>query len=285
MSKKPLKKSLSPARLAACLASIRKAQEANRRNPLSPARRAALKKATEANRRNFRLTRARRRAMGINIRKAQKASVEKFQMTEARRRANALSIRKALATPRTPESYARSRFNHLRHGLTVRNFEETLRRLGEDPKEYAALRSLLERAFAPEDDIERRVVEHLTDALARRLQLYRAQARYETLVLKQSLGALPRKTSLTADESSERADLLLDPILLPTPLIRFENRLLRRLGRLLAYLLRKRVRRDPHLLIHGRISRKELDEIEGRDATGKEEGRSQESEARSGSHD
>ena len=53
------KLTLSPARLAACRANVRKAHEANRTKPMSPARRAALEKAVEANRRNWRLTPAR----------------------------------------------------------------------------------------------------------------------------------------------------------------------------------------------------------------------------------
>jgi len=274
---------LSPRKLAACRANIRHAHAANRcryrftaarraaldaarqkrTSVMTPARWAAVRKAAEANRRNFRLTRVRLAAMRANARKMQAASVEKFRMTKRRQRADLANLHKAWAKKRPPESYARSRFNHLKHGLTVRTLEETLHLLGETPKELAAHRRLLVRTFAPRDAIERRAVARLSEVLWRRLRLYRARARWEADTLQHYLGDLPEETNLSADETGARADLLLGALLLDSRLYRYEDQFRRHIERLLRYLLRKRADRDPHFPTDGRMSLKECLEIEG----------------------
>lgn len=181
-SRRPAAYRFTPARRAALDAARKK-----RTFVMTPAKWAAQRKATEANQRHYRLTRARRRAMGINARKMQRASVEKFRMTDRRLRANRASIRKAQAAERSPESYARSRFNRLKHGLQVRDLRETMRLLGEDPKEFAALEEGFARVFAVQNPVEQKVVRLLAAAVWRRLRLYKAQARCEADRLHQLL--------------------------------------------------------------------------------------------------
>jgi hypothetical protein len=243
MSKPPVKPRLSARRLAACQANLRKAQQANRR-PLSPARRAALAKATEANRRNFRLTPARLKSMGANIRKAQAASVRKFTSTERRRQANRANLSKAWATPRSPASYARSRFNHLKHGLQTRTLEETITLLGEDVKEFERHLACVERAFAPQDELERRIIRRLAEALWRRLRLYRAQARWESDRLKASLAAGPLLPTAPPEALHERAMDILQALVSYRTAAGHEERLLRRVEHMLLLFLRKRLGKE-----------------------------------------
>lgn len=169
----------TPARRAALDAARKK-----RRFALTPAKLAALRKATEAARAGWQLTPARRRAMGINIRKMQKGSVEKFQMTERRDRAIRANLRKAWAKQRAPESYTRSRFNDLKHGLQARSIEESIELLGEDRKEFARHLARLRQAFAPANPSEEKVVRLIAAATWRRLRLFHAQARWESDRLK-----------------------------------------------------------------------------------------------------
>ena len=177
----------TPARRAAL-----DAARAQRRFEMTPAKWAAVRKAVDANRRNFHLTPARLQAMSINGRKMQQASVRKFQMTDKRTRANLANMAKAWATKRPPESYARSRFNHLNHGLQVRNLDETLRQLGDDPQALEKHRRGFARVFAPTNSVEEKIVGLLADAVWRRLRLFKAQAVWESETLARLLEvALP----------------------------------------------------------------------------------------------
>ena len=231
---------LSPRRLAACRANIRKAHEANRRNPLSPARRAALGRATEANRRDFRLTPARLKSMGANIRKAQAASVRKFQMTEARQRANLANLPKAWTAPRSPEALARSTQNRLKLGLQARELERTLRPFGEDPAEFQAHLKDLDRTFAPQDDEERALVKSIAEAIWLRYRLFRAQARWVAARLKRRLRAVRRDPYPDAKTTEQCAVQVMGALLEDDWIYGADNRLLRRVERRLKALLRKR---------------------------------------------
>jgi len=229
---------------------------------MTPAKWAAIRKTSEANRANWRLTRARRRAMGINIRKAQKASVEKFQMTEARRRANAVSIRKALAAPRTPESYARSRFNHLQHGLQVRSLEETMHLLGEDPKEWQAHRERFACVFSPTNPVEETIVHLLAAAVWRRLRLFTAQARWESDNLRRFLTRAAVISPLDADSTRLRAYGLMTLLLNREKFHRHDHHLTGVVERQLRTLLHLRTGGDPQFKYLMRRSPQELREAE-----------------------
>jgi hypothetical protein len=257
--KRRRKYSFTPARRAALDAARRK-----RTSLMTPARWAAVRKAAEANRRNFRMTRARRRAMSINIRKAQKASVEKFQMTEARRRANAVSIRKALAAPRAPESYARSRFNHLQHGLQVRSLEETMHLLGENPKEWEAQSEGFARLFSPTNPVEEKVVHLLAAAVWRRLRLFTAQARWESDNLRRFLTRTPLISPLDADSTRLRAYGLMTLLLNREKFHRHDHHLTGVVERQLRTLLHLRTGGDPqfkYLMRRSPQERREAEEL------------------------
>jgi flagellar biosynthesis GTPase FlhF len=199
---------LSPARLAACRASLRKAHEANRTRPLSPARRAALEKAQEANRRNWRLTPARLAAMHANARKRQAASVAKFRMTEKRLAANRENIKKAQAAWRVSEKRKRPSYNDLKHGAYARHLLETLRRLGENPEEYEALQEMLARWLKPENEKEQALVRQLGDLVWQRRRVPRAALQWEEERLGSLVGSAPLPDNLSPYETRDRATAL-----------------------------------------------------------------------------
>jgi hypothetical protein len=201
---------LSPARLAACRANIRKAHEANRARPMSPARREALEKAVEANRRNWRLTPARLEAMRANARKMQAASVAKFRMTEKRLAANQENIQKAQAAWRASEKRKQPSYNDLKHGAYARNLMETLRRLGEDPQEYAALHARLARLLAPQNEKEKVIVRQLGDLVWQRRRVPHAAVRWEEDRLRSLAGSAPLPENLSPYETRDRATALWD---------------------------------------------------------------------------
>ncbi|MBI4165556.1 MAG: hypothetical protein HY508_07470 [Acidobacteria bacterium] len=201
---------------------------------------AALRKATEANRRNFRLTPARLRAMSINARKMQRASVEKFRMTEARRQANARNIRKAQAAPRTPESRLRSRFNHLQHGLQARSLEETIERMGEDPKGFQEHVERFRRVFVPRGAAEEEVLRSIAEAVWRRLRLFHGQACWEGKLLKQIFERSPALSQLDLEETRARAHLLLIALTDRDRFFEYDQALIANVERELRMLLRLR---------------------------------------------
>ena len=224
---------------------------------MSPTKMAALRKATAANRENFRLTPARLRAMRANARKMQRGSVEKFQMTEARRRALAENIRKAQAAPRTPESRARSRFNHLQHGLNVRSLEETMRRLHENPRDLEAHAQRFARVFAPADPAEAKVVREIADLAWRRLRLFKAQARWEAGRLKKFFERSDFVQPLDAELTRMRAMALLGLLTDHDKFFDNERRLIAAIERQLRTLARLRAGGDANFRFYSRDSEKE----------------------------
>ena len=247
--KKP--RPINARQLAANRRNLRKARKVLWQKPfeLTPARleagRANVRKAQEANRVRYRSTPARRRANLANLAKAWAANRgANFRRTEARRAAARATIPLARAAPRSPESYAYTLRSNLLHGLTVHHLEASIAAFGESPKEFEANRRLMERTFAPRDEVERRVVQRLADVVWLRLRLYRGQARWEAGMLSRLLRKFPPKPQLDADETRERADMLLEPFIRPSPVFRYEDGLLHRIERLLRYLLRKRGRGD-----------------------------------------
>jgi hypothetical protein len=259
---------VTPRGLAARRRNLRKARKVLAGKPfeLTPARREANRvkvlKMQEANRGHYRNSPAQRRARQANLAKAWEANRgPNYRRTEARRAAARASIALARAAPRTRESYAYTLRSNLLHGLTVRRLEESVTAFGEDPKEFQANRRLLARAFAPEDEVERRVVQRLADVIWLRLRLYRGQARWEAGMLSRTLRKFQPKPKLGADETRYRADVLIGPFLMPSPVFRYEDQLLRRIERLLRYFLRRRG--DPSYHSSGHMSPSERMAIEG----------------------
>ena len=82
----------------------------------------------------------------------------------ARKRAAIMAnLAKARAAPRTAEGRARSSRNATRHGMFVRNFEESIQRLGENRRQFLRLGGLLARIFLPRDATEWRLVRRLAE--------------------------------------------------------------------------------------------------------------------------
>jgi len=186
-----------------------------------------------------------------------------FVVTPRRLAAVRVNMAKARAARlNMPETYQRARYSALKHGLYVRALEDTVKLLGEDPKEFQAHLCLLERTFLPQDETERRMVRRLAEALWRRLRLYRAQARWEEDALKGILASGPACESLDAHQTRLRAYVLMNLLLQDARLLRARQGLLFEVERQLRVLLRKRAGGDPQFKILARATREELRESE-----------------------
>jgi hypothetical protein len=265
------KLSLSRRKRAACLRNLRKAWKAPRRKPyvLTPARleasRANLRQAAEANHLRYKRTPRRRLAVLANLAQAWAANRDHYRATPARQAVSRVTIRSAQAAPRPPESYARSRFNHLKHGLTVRTLEETLDLLGEEPREYKAHCRRFLRVFAPENPQEEKAVRLLAAAVWRRLRLFKAQARWESDALKRLFALAPLVKPLDPDFTRLRAHCLMALLLKQDRLRLHETRLLRVVERELDTLLSLRTggqMRFKPLLRGDRAATKRIEDLE-----------------------
>jgi hypothetical protein len=182
-------------------------------------------------------------------------------MTEARLAACRANLQKALAVKRPPESYARSRFNHLQHGLDARRFEETLHLLG-DAKEYEAHQQRFRRAFAPANPVEEKVVDLLAAAVWRRLRLFHAQAFWESRRLDRFLARGPSLAALDAGWTRLRAYELMALLLDREKFHRHDHRLTGVVERQLRTLLHLRTGGKPDFKYFMRRSPQELREAE-----------------------
>jgi len=262
MPDQPAPQALSDRKRQACLKNLRKAWVAprppfqfteNRRE----ASRANLRKAAEANRGRYRRTRKRLKASRANIQKAHQANHLHFRYTPARRAANLVTIRKAQTAPRTRESYDRSRFNHLQHGLTVRSLESTLRRLRENPKEFEAHAQRFRRVFAPADPTEDKLVREIADLSWRRLRLFKAQARWESDRLKKLFRRADFVQPLDAEHTRSRAMFLLSLLADFDHFFHYEQRQMAAIERQLRLLARLRAGGDPGFRFYSRESEKQ----------------------------
>jgi hypothetical protein len=125
--------------------------------------------------------------------------------TEKRRTAYLANLEKALAARRSPPADTATRLRPLRHGLFARQVPESVARLGEDFSEFEAHRQLFAQVFAPENDVEQRLVRRLAETVWRRLRLHRAQACWEADRLRKFLADAPPAARLTAEETERRA--------------------------------------------------------------------------------
>ena len=110
-----------------------------------------------------------------NLARANRA-LDKEPLSERKRQAILRNLAKAWKAPKTPEGRARSRRNALKHGLFVRHLAGSFLRLGENPRRFARLQALLERAFVPRDDMETMLVKRLAEAVWRHLRTFHAAA-------------------------------------------------------------------------------------------------------------
>ena len=103
-------------------------------------------------------------------------ALKKQPLSERKRQAILQNLAKARATPRTALSRAASRRNALKHGVFVRHLEGSFLRLGENPRRFVKLQTLLERAFVPRDGTETMLVKRMAEAVWRHLRTYHAAA-------------------------------------------------------------------------------------------------------------
>ena len=125
--------------------------------------------------------------------------------TEKRQTAYLANLQKAVAAQGAPRGAAAVRLNPLRHGLYAELVPEGVARLGENPSEFQAHRQRFAAVFSPEDDVEVRLVQRLSDIVWRRLRLHRAQACWEADRLEELFDDAPRAARLTAEETERRA--------------------------------------------------------------------------------
>jgi hypothetical protein len=137
------------------------------------------------------------------------SALQKQPLSERKRRAIMKNLAKAWKAPRTPEGRARSRRNALKHGLYVRHLAGSFLRLGENPRRFARLQALLERAFAPGDAIETRLVKRLAEVVWRHLRTYHAAAIHAEQNVHRKLGRMlpPDSASPPAPGAPARDEL------------------------------------------------------------------------------
>jgi hypothetical protein len=217
------------------------------RSPAGPsAQRAAPAAATRRPRQRGRppgkpLSAAELAARRANLRRARAADKDLIYRPTARRRAaSRANIQRAIAWRRSAEGNAVARLNALQHGLYAQRLEDSLRQLGDDPKEFARHRRLLEAVFVPADDVERKVLRRLAELTWRRLRLFHAQARWEADRLHGLFAAAPRAATLTPLETERRALALVQVLNDWTALLREASKLESGVERRLRALVRKR---------------------------------------------
>ena len=125
---------------------------------------------------------------------------------------------------------------------------------------------LLARAFAPRGEMERKQIHRLTQAIWRRLRLFRAQARWEKDTLMCGLSVLPAAPRLSVLRTRALAYALFGFFTKQGQLLRCEQTLDGAIERRLRALLRKRSGGDPQFKIITRESRRELEEWEEQEA-------------------
>ena len=166
----------------------------------------------ETTKRSYVLTPAGRASAGA--RAARRANLDKALAwlkthgtpnTEKRRSAYLANLTKAMVARRAPGGSDAIRLNALKHGLFAARVPEGVARLGENLSEFEAHRQRFAQVFAPEDDVEQRLVRRLAETVWRRLRLHRAQACWEADRLRALLAGAPRAARLTAEETEMRA--------------------------------------------------------------------------------
>lgn len=208
-----------------------------------------------------------------NLARANQA-LEKQPLSERKRQAIMKNLAKAWKAPRTPEGRAGSRRNALKHGLYVRHLAGSFLRLGENPRRFARLQALFERAFAPRDEIETRLVKRLAEVVWRHLRTYHAAAvraeqkihrKLQALLPPESAskprpGAEPSVEDVQAD--ADRAEEIVDILLLDHGLFDRQRLTLIEVERALRLLLIYRSG-NPRFKFHflGRPSRNEIREL------------------------
>jgi hypothetical protein len=182
-----------------------------------------------------------RKARRANLQKARAAlEARGYPQTGKRQAASLANLEKALAARRSPEGKIAARLNALRHGVFARLVPESVERLAENPREFEDHRRRFARVFAPQDEMEGKLVRRLADATWRRLRLHYAQAQWEREQLKEIFDDAPSAPRLNREETEARAYALVHLMCDFDRFFREADRLTARLERRLQALLRKR---------------------------------------------
>ncbi len=239
---------------------------------LTERRRAAnlanLQKAWRAPKPPYRATPDRRTASLANLQKAQAANRARgYERTPRRVAANLANLQKAWAVVHDPKNYVRCYGKRVKHGYYASRLERAMKALGESPRAYEAHVRLIERAFLPQDAVERAMVGKIAEAIWRRLRIYRAQARVEAAALRHFLESLPPAERLDGDQTYALADRVISLLLSQDVLFLQSQPVLSEVERQLAILLRQRMGRDPHFRIMTYETQRELEEWEEMERT------------------
>lgn len=173
-----------------------------------------------------------------NLAKAHAAPREKiYHATEKRQAASRANIAKAIAARKASRGNASARLNAMSHGLFVRDVAASVRRMGEDWKQFREHHALIFRIFAPQDDQERAWVQRIADLNWKRLRFFRAMPVWEWAALKKGFRTIPREEPISALETESRAlylsHLLTHFVKHLDPITRFQARMDREIRKLL----------------------------------------------------
>lgn len=150
------------------------------------------------------------------------------------------NLERAHAAPWDLERTLRSRRNNLQHGFYAENLRDTAPRVGETLEEFDRHLRLFERAFAPQDEAERKIVQNLAETAWRRRRMFRAQIESEARYIRRLMRRWPPLERLTADETEWRAIELMGLRPRDIRLVERSDRLLSHMERLLRALVEKR---------------------------------------------
>jgi hypothetical protein len=156
------------------------------------------------------LTRRELTARRKNLLRARSAPKELiYRLTPRRLKASLKNLRKAMAGRRREGAYERLRLNALKHGVYSRELvDESVERLGENRREFAAHHELFARMLVPRTEDETVIAWELANLAWRRLRLFRAAAERERRDLARFLHGLPPPAPLSGKETLDRMYLL-----------------------------------------------------------------------------
>ncbi len=163
-----------------------------------------------------------------------------MRLSPRKRDACLRNLDRAHAASCDPERTLRSRRNNLQHGFYAENLRDTAPRVGESLEEFDRNLRLFERAFAPQDEIERKIVQNLAETAWRRRRMFRAQIESEARYIRRLTRRWPPLERLTANETELRAIGLMGLRPRDIGLALRSDRLLSHMERLLRALVERR---------------------------------------------
>lgn len=185
-----------------------------------------------------------------------------YPHSEKQRSAARANVSKAHAASREPKNYRRYHRHKLKHGLQVRSLEQTLRLLGEDPREFEAHCGRFARVFAPSSLAEEKLVRRIAAATWRHLRLFKAQARWQSDALQHFYERAPFLQPLDTEETRLRAAFLITLLLDRDRFYLHDQRLTAGVERGLRTLLGLRADGETEFQLYSRQTEKEWQEYE-----------------------